>query len=181
MVRIWDVSRRLNIFFFLVKNEKSSHVSQTPYWVTTLFSRPRWFFFQGVPNIWGIPFRTFSGLFGELKTFRGNLGPHVLLITLWRHVKIMLCIHTMFGETSQDVSKPVPCTSTYRHVPVRNMSFFLAWKMKSHLTCLRPHIGSPCFFQGQDSLLFKVFQISEESHLKLFRAYLVSWKRFERF
>jgi len=69
---------RINFFFFLIKNEKSSHVSQTPYWVTMLFSRPRWFFFQGVPNIWGIPFRTFSGLFGELKTFRGNLGPHVL-------------------------------------------------------------------------------------------------------
>ena len=86
-----DVSRRLNLFFFVVKNEKSSHVSQTPYLVTMLFSRPRWSFFQGVPNIWGIPFKTFSGLFGELKTFWGNLGPHVLLITLWRQVKIVLC------------------------------------------------------------------------------------------
>ena len=82
---------RINFFFFVVKNEKSSHVSQTPYLVSMLFSRPRWSFFQGVPNILGIPFKTFSGLFGELKTFWGNLGPHVPLITLWRHVKIMLC------------------------------------------------------------------------------------------
>ena len=82
---------RINFFFFVVKNEKSSHVSQTPYLVSMLFSRPRWSFFQGVPNILGIPFKTFSGLFGELKTFWGNLGPHVPLITLWRQVKIMLC------------------------------------------------------------------------------------------
>ena len=82
---------RINFFFFVVKNEKSSHVSQTPYLVSMLFSRPRWSFFQGVPDIWGIPFKTFSGLFGELKTFWGNLGPHVPLITLWRHVKTMLC------------------------------------------------------------------------------------------
>ena len=60
---------RINFFFFVVKNEKSSHVSQTPYLVSMLFSRPRWSFFQGVPNILGIPFKTFSGLFGELKTF----------------------------------------------------------------------------------------------------------------
>ena len=58
-------------------------------------------------------------------------------------------------------------------------SFFLSSKMKSHLTCLRPHIWSACFFQGQDGLFFKVFPTSEESHLKLFQAYLVSWKRFE--
>ena len=62
-----------------------------PYLVTMLFSSPRWSFFQGVSDIWGIPFKTFSGLFGELKTFWGNLGPHVPLITLWWQVKIVLC------------------------------------------------------------------------------------------
>ena len=41
---------RINFFFFVVKNEKSSHVSQTPYLVSMLFSRPRWSFFQGVPR-----------------------------------------------------------------------------------------------------------------------------------
>ena len=64
----------------------------------------------------------------------------------------------------------------YTHV---STSFFLSSKMKNHLTCLRPHIWSLCFFQAQDGLFFKGFQTSEEYHLKLFRAYLVSWKRFE--
>jgi len=82
---------RINFFFFVVKNEKSSHVSQTPYLVTMLFSSPRWSFFQGGSDIWGMPFKTFSGLFDELKTFSGNLGPHVPLITLWWQVKIVLC------------------------------------------------------------------------------------------
>ena len=54
-----------------------------------LFSSPRWSFFQGVSDIWGIPFKSFSGIFGELKRFWGNLGPHVFLITLWWQVKIV--------------------------------------------------------------------------------------------
>ena len=41
---------RINFFFFVVKNEKSSHVSQTPYLVSMLFSRPRWSFFKVFPT-----------------------------------------------------------------------------------------------------------------------------------
>ena len=64
-----------------------------------------------------------------------------------------------------------PCSRDNEFV-CKNFSnfFFVSSKMKIHLTCLRPHIWSPCFFQGQDGLFFKVSQTSEESHLKLFRA-----------
>ena len=66
-------------------------MSPTPYLVSMLFSRPRWSFFQGVPDLWWISVEHLPGLFSELKTFWDNLGLHVLLITLWWHMKIILC------------------------------------------------------------------------------------------
>ena len=90
-VKIFRIFLYSRINFFFLSSKMKSHLSQTPYLVSMLFSRPGWSFFQDVLNIWGIPFKTFLGLLGELKTFWGNLGLHVSLITLWRHVKIMLC------------------------------------------------------------------------------------------
>ena len=72
---------RINFFFFVVKNEKSSHVSQTPYLVSMLFSRPRWSFFQGVPNILGIPFKIFRAYLVSWKRFEA-IWDHMFLWSL---------------------------------------------------------------------------------------------------
>ena len=134
---------RINFFFFVVKNEKSSHVSQTPYLVSMLFSRPRWSFLQGVPNILGIPFKTFSSLFRELKRFWGNLGPHVSWITLWRQVKIMLCtnIYEKFDRKKKfelffTLNLAVKCFWVFFYIEFNFKIFFKIFWGKIHKTLM---------------------------------------------
>ena len=60
----------------------------------------------------------------------------------------VVCMHRRFDVTSRDVT----CYVTQRHISAYwticyvTLRFFLSSKMKSHLTCLRPHIGSPWSF-----------------------------------
>ena len=77
--------------FFLSWKMKSHLTCLRPIFGHYAFFKPKMVFFSRVSDIWEMPFKTFLGLFDELKTFWDNLGPHVPLITLWWQVKIVFC------------------------------------------------------------------------------------------